>query len=487
MDNNFSVLPVLDQRRAGVLLHPSSLPGGDLGDDALRFIDFLSDTGFTIWQCLPLGPTHDDGSPYHALSAHAGNPALISRARLKSRGWVKNGSGNSLADVLEEARVRVPAEGAVRQEYEAYEQRESAWLDDYALFVVLRERHRHTPWWMWPAPLRDRNEKALAETRHAQAAAIEAVRFEQFVFDRQWDELHRHARARGVRLFGDLPIFVAHDSADVWANRSLFRLDAEGQPTVVAGVPPDYFSAEGQRWGNTLYDWQAIEAGGFGWWLARLRTELRRFDLLRVDHFRGFEACWEIPAGEPTAIGGRWVKVPGEQLFECIHQAFGALPLVAEDLGHITPEVNALRRRFGLPGMRVLQFAFDGDAGNPYLPHAHTPDSVVYTGTHDNDTTRSWFELLPAATQLRVMNYLGYPTESMPLPLIRSALASVARLAILPMPDVLQLGRGHRLNTPGTTAGNWRWRFEWEWLTPEIAHWFGHALALYGRKVTDEG
>ncbi len=478
--------PVLDRRRAGVLLHPTSLPGGDLGEDASRFIDFLSDTGFTIWQCLPLGPTHDDGSPYHALSAHAGNPALISRARLKSGGWAEDDSGDSLADVLVAARTRAMADSAVRQEYEAYVRRETAWLDDYALFAVLRERHRHAPWWTWPEPLRDRNEKALSEARHAQAEAIEAVRFEQFVFDRQWSELHRHAQARGVRLFGDMPIFVAHDSADVWANRKYFRLDAEGQPTVVAGVPPDYFSSEGQRWGNPLYDWQAIEADGFGWWLARLRTELRRFDLLRVDHFRGFEACWEIPASEPTAIGGRWVKVPGERLFETAREEFGALPLIAEDLGHITPEVHALRRRFGLPGMLVLQFAFEGGPANPYLPHAHTPDSVVYTGTHDNDTTRSWFELQPAASQLQVMNYLGYPTESMPLPLIRAALASVSRLVILPMQDVLQLGRGHRLNTPGTTAGNWGWRFEWEWLTPGIVHWFSQALALYGRQVTGQ-
>lgn len=473
---------VLDRRRAGVLLHPTSLPGGDLGDEASRFIDFLSDTGFTVWQCLPLGPTHDDGSPYHALSAHAGNPGLISLDTLRAWGWLRDTGGFSIADGLARARASALSDGEARDEYESYVQQERAWLDEYALFCALRENFHHTPWWQWPAALRDRDEKALAGAARAYAQAIEAVRFEQFVFDRQWSELRSHAQTRGVRLFGDLPIFVAHDSADVWANRNFFRLDAEGQPTVVAGVPPDYFSAEGQRWGNPLYDWQSIEADGFGWWLARLRTELRRFDLLRVDHFRGFDACWEIPAGESTAIEGRWVKVPGERLFETARERFGDLPLIVEDLGHITPEVHALRRQFGLPGMRVLQFAFDGGPDNPYLPHAHTPDSVVYTGTHDNDTTRSWFELLPAATQLRVMNYLGYPAESMPLPLIRAALASVSRLAILPMQDVLQLGRGHRLNTPGTSTDNWRWRFEWEWLTPEIAHWFSQALTLYGRR-----
>ncbi len=484
MVNNPSAQPVLDRRRAGVLLHPTSLPGGDLGDDATRFVDFLADGGFTVWQCLPLGPTHDDGSPYHALSAHAGNPALISVSRLRAWGWLDSAAVSSVAEGLALAHRRVFADAAVRQEYGAYLERERPWLDDYALFCVLRENLHHAPWWQWPAALRDRDPTALAEVRVSLADALESVRFGQFVFDRQWSELRRYAHERHVRLFGDLPIFVAHDSADVWANRGLFRLDAGGQPSVVAGVPPDYFSAEGQRWGNPLYDWPAIEAEGFNWWVARLRTELRRFDLLRVDHFRGFEACWEIPASEATAIHGHWCPVPGARLFERLHEAFGALPLVAEDLGYITAAVHALRRRFGLPGMRVLQFAFDGGADNPYLPHAHTPDSVVYTGTHDNDTTRAWFERLPAATQLRVVSYLGYPTEPMPQPLIRAALASVAGLAMLPMQDVLQLGSGHRLNTPGTTDGNWRWRFQWKWLTPEIVGWISQALVLYGRKGT---
>jgi 4-alpha-glucanotransferase len=464
-----------------VLLHPTSLPGGDLGDDADRFVDFLADTGFSVWQCLPLGPTHEDGSPYHALSAHAGNPELISRARLWAWGWLDE-AGAPAAEMLPRARHAALADGRTRDEYAAYVDRERDWLEDYALFRALRAHQRQAPWWEWPASLRDRDAGALTAARGTHAEAIEAIRFEQFVFDRQWDELHRRARARGVSLFGDMPIFVAHDSADVWASREYFRLDAQGQPVAVAGVPPDYFSAEGQRWGNPLYDWERLAADGFGWWLARLRTELERFDLLRVDHFRGFEACWEIPAGEATAVNGRWAPVPGDRLFSRLREVYGDVPLVAEDLGHITPAVHALRRKFGLPGMRVLQFAFDGGAGNPYLPHAHTPDSVVYTGTHDNDTTRAWFELLPPTDQLRVMNYLGYPTESMPLPLIRAALASVAQLAILPMPDVLQLGRGHRLNTPGTTVGNWRWRFEWEWMTPDIVRWFSQALALYDRR-----
>ena len=486
MVDNPSAQPVLDRRRAGVLLHPTSLPAGDLGDDARRFVDFLAGGGFTVWQCLPLGPTHDDGSPYHALSAHAGNPALISLSRLRAWGWLNSDAVSSVAEGLTTAHREVLADAAVRQEYGTCLERERAWLDDYALFSVLREKLHHAPWWQWPAALRDHEPSALAEVRVSLADALESVRFGQFVFDRQWRELRVYAHEHGVRLFGDMPIFVAHDSADVWANRALFRLEASGLPSVVAGVPPDYFSAEGQRWGNPLYDWKAIEADGFNWWVARLRTELRRFDLLRVDHFRGFEACWEIPANEATAIHGHWCPVPGERLFDRLREEFGALPLVAEDLGHITPAVHALRQRFGLPGMRVLQFAFDGGADNPYLPHAHTPDSVVYTGTHDNDTTRSWFERLPATTQLRVVSYLGYPTEPMPQPLIRAALASVAGLAMLPMQDVLQLGRGHRLNTPGTTAGNWRWRFKWEWLTPELADWFRQALALYGRKGTGE-
>jgi 4-alpha-glucanotransferase len=466
-----------------VLLHLSSLPGGDLGADAVRFVDFLAETGLTVWQMLPLGPTHDEGSPYRALSAHAGDPRFISLALLVEWGWLDSPDGERparLREAYDNFRRRAAPEAHAA--FESFVRASQAWLEDYALFMALRRAHEGRPWWEWEREWRDRRPAGLAAARQRFAAEIEFVRFEQFLFARQWARLREYAERRGVLLFGDMPIFVAHDSADVWAHREYFKLDRAGRPTVVAGVPPDYFSATGQRWGNPLYRWARLRRDGFGWWRTRLETELGRFDLVRVDHFRGFEACWEIPADAETAVEGRWVKVPGAALFRTLRQAFGRLPLVAEDLGLITPAVQALRRRFGIPGMYVLQFAFDGGADNPYLPHRHEPDAVVYTGTHDNETTRAWFEALPAASQWRVMDYLGFPTEPMPQPLVRAALASVARLAILPMQDLLGLGPGHRMNTPGTTQGNWRWRFSWDQLHDEIRDWLRRVVALYGRK-----
>jgi 4-alpha-glucanotransferase len=481
--------PVLDRRRAGVLLHPTSLPGGDLGADAARFIEFLADAGFSVWQALPLGPTHSDGSPYHCLSAHAGNPRLISAARLVEDGWLEAAAA---ADPDTRARLGRAHQGFVtratpaqRAAFDACRHAEAHWLDDYALFEVLRKQQASRPWWQWPGALRDREPAALAAARAQLGADIERVCFEQFAFARQWRALRELAAAHDLRLFGDMPIFVAHDSAEVWAHREYFKLDAEGQPTVVAGVPPDYFSATGQRWGNPLYDWTRMAADGFAWWAARLKTELGRFDLVRIDHFRGFAACWEIPAADPTAVNGRWVEAPGERLFDALLAALGRLPLVAEDLGVITPDVVALRTRLGLPGMKVLQFAFDGGADNPYLPHAHSADAVVYTGTHDNDTTLSWFEQLPAAQQERVLEYLGQPREPMPRPLTRAALASVAPLAILPLQDVLELGAGHRMNTPGTCDGNWRWRFDWQQVEPELVARWRELVRLYGREIPE--
>lgn len=475
----------LDVRRAGVLLHPTSLPGGDLGADAYRFVDFLAETGVTVWQMLPIGPTHADGSPYHALSAHAGNPRLVSLAPLVEWGWLGTAADGDRRERLREAYEGFRQRGGAdaQAQYEAFQRDARNWLEDYALFAALHDQHEGRAWWEWEPALRDRRRAALKAARARLADEIELVRFEQFLFARQWEQLRAYARGRGVLFFGDMPIFVAHDSAEVWTHREYFQLDETGQPLVVSGVPPDYFSATGQRWGNPLYRWDRLGEDGFSWWAERLGSELKRFDLVRVDHFRGFEACWEIPAGEATAAHGRWVKVPGQALFDALRERFGRLPLVAEDLGLITPEVHALRRRYGIPGMYVLQFAFDGTADNPYLPHHHEPDAVVYTGTHDNDTTRAWFESLPAPAQWRVMDYLGFPTESMPLPLMRAALASVARLAVLPMQDVLGLGRGHRLNTPGTQTGNWQWRFAWQQLTDEHRQWLRRAVELYGRKV----
>jgi 4-alpha-glucanotransferase len=472
----------LGHRRAGVLLHPRSLPAGDFGPDAIRFLDFLVQAGMGVWQMLPLAPTHSDLSPYHCLSAHALSPEFLSVEWLAGWGWGVSRE-MSRAEALRAAhawfaREAPPAEHSAWGEFCAGQHH---WLDDYALYAALRQEHGGQAWWDWEPALRDRVLSALEGATCRLAERLAEIRFEQFVLARQWQDLRDAARVRGILLFGDMPIFVAHDSADVWAQRNGFQLDARGHPEVVAGVPPDYFSDTGQRWGNPLYRWESMQVDGFAWWLARLQTELARFDLVRVDHFRGFEACWEIPADAPTAASGRWVTVPGAALFDAMLERFGSLPLVAEDLGVITPEVDALRERYRLPGMLVLQFAFDGGAANPYLPHNHRRDAVVYTGTHDNDTTCAWFEALPASQQQRVVDYLGHAHEPMPWPLIRAALGSVAQLAIVPMQDVLGLGAGHRMNLPGTTSGNWQWRFVWDDVPPGTAERLHRLVTLYGR------
>ena len=483
----------LTRRRCGVLLHPTSLPGGvgcgDLGADAYRFVDFLAASGITVWQMLPLVPTHGDYSPYQGLSVHAGNPLLISLSRLQEWGWL-NETGVASADFVQYRRGQLQlayqgfvqrADEAVRAEYNRFVVEQGGWLEEYALFQAIRQAQGGSHWLEWPAELRDHDLSALAAMGSSLEEEVNYVRFEQFAFFRQWYQLRDYARQRNVLLFGDLPIFVAHDSAEVWANRGLFILDDGGRSEVVAGVPPDYFSATGQRWGNPHYNWGQMQADGFSWWKQRIGGQLKMFDWVRIDHFRGFEAYWEIPAHEATAMNGRWVKAPGDALFDALHQAFDSLPLVAEDLGIITAEVDALRRKYHLPGMKILQFAFGGDANNPYLPHNQTLDSVVYTGTHDNDTTLGWYQSLPESVQHHVQAYLGMPQESMPWPMVRSALASVAQLTILPMQDLLALGSEHRMNIPGSSEGNWRWRFEWEQLNDDLAPRLRGLMALYGR------
>ncbi|HID50383.1 MAG TPA: 4-alpha-glucanotransferase [Chromatiales bacterium] len=488
--------PVPRQRRSGLLLHPTSLPGdlaaGDLGHHAYRFIEFLAASGMGIWQMLPLGPTHADGSPYQCLSVHAGNPALISIDWLVDRQWLR--APDCPADVTARESFRLECLRLARAGFEAgarpedrqawtdFQHAQAHWLDDYALYLALRREQGGQPWWQWPAGQRDREPAALKAARMRLAEEISQARFEQFVFFRQWHELRDYAHRHGVHLFGDMPIFVAHDSAEVWSRRQYFALDAEGRPETVAGVPPDYFSATGQYWGNPQYRWEQLQADGFAWWVDRLRTQLDLFDLIRVDHFRGFEAFWEIPASAGTAVEGRWVRAPGRALLQALHKAFHRLPLVAEDLGTITPEVEQLRREFGLPGMKILQFAFDGNPGNPYLPHNHEPDSVVYTGTHDNDTTLAWYESLADAERQRLDEYLGYDAGPvMPWPLVRCALASVAEMAVLPMQDVLGLGAGHRMNLPGTTGNNWHWRFQWAQVPPDLAGRLRQLNHIYGR------
>lgn len=479
------------RREAGILLHPTSLPGegpsGELGADALRFIDFLAHAGQRLWQVLPLGPVHEDRSPYQSLSAFAGSAELIGRKWVLEQWWEET-EWDSLASLSKDALLGKTYEHFSQQRDETHHRafgsfcREHAhWLEDYVLFRVLKQRFSQRPWVDWPARYRDRLPGALEEVRLSESSALSGFRFEQFLFFSQWQRVKEYANDKGVRILGDMPIFVSHDSADVWACRDAFELDESGQATVVAGVPPDYFSETGQRWGNPLYDWDWMEADGFQWWHRRIAHKWFLYDLLRIDHFRGFESCWEVPAHEETAINGRWVKVPGDEMFASLAARFGSLPIIAEDLGIITDEVRALRKKYGFPGMLILQFAFDSGPDNPYLPHNHTEDSVVYTGTHDNDTTLGWYDSLSPEQRQRVLGYLGMPKEPMPWPLIDTAYASVARQAIIPLQDALALGGEHRLNVPGTSEGNWGWRFKWTDVPAGLEERLAGLAARHGR------
>ena len=446
-------LPVLDRRRAGVLLHLGSLEGA-LGGGGRAFIDWLADAGFSVWQILPLGPTGPDGSPYWVRSDFAGNPAFLDRTELPQ---------------------------FRRAEYAAFVAETEHWLDDYALFEVLSRAHSGATWWTWPADVRDRVPSALDRVAHDLAAELQRTKREQFAFFVQWRRLREHARLRGVRILGDLPFYVAPHSAETWARRAQFQLDAEGRPAAVAGVPPDYFSETGQLWGNPLYDWQAMRHDNFAYWRARVLEQLERVDLLRIDHFRALAAHWAVPAGAPDARGGQWRLTPGEDLLRLLMDELGDLPILAEDLGLITDDVVALRKGFGLPGMRVLQFAFSGEGDNPHLPHMHEHDSVVYTGTHDNDTTVGWYRSLGEETRRRVDSMLRVAPGSMPEALIREALGSVGQLAIIPAQDLLGLGSEARLNTPGTVRDNWGWRLPVGALTAELGRHFAQLNGMYGR------
>jgi 4-alpha-glucanotransferase len=416
---------------------------GDLGDAAYRFVDFLVNSGCTVWQVLPLVPTHaNDGSPYNALSTMAGNAALISPAHRAAEG---------LDDPL-------ALDEAQEADFASWCADEGDWLEPYVEFVALRELHDDAPWMTWPPALRDREPRAVAEVLDGRLGRLLDLRLEQWVFARQWAALREYAASRGILLFGDLPIFVSLDSVDVWAARALFQLDAAGRPLTVTGCPPDYFAADGQLWNNPHYDWEAMAADGFAWWRRRIARQRELFDLVRIDHFRGFEAAWHVPADAATAREGRWVPGPGDAILSALVEVAGPGTLVAEDLGVITPEVEGLRDRFGLPGMKILQFAFDGNPENPYLPEHHGERSVVYTGTHDNDTTLGWWEELDDATRSSVRSHLIEPDEAMPWALIRLALDSTARLAVIPAQDLLELGSDSRMNIPGTAAGNWAWQ-----------------------------
>ncbi len=482
-----------EKRRAGVLLHITSLPSngvcGDLGQQARNFVDFLCGSGISLWQTLPIGPTGFGDSPYQTISVHAGNPRLINLDQVIEKGWLQaypldeellSDEGKQFGLSLSWDGFKERASAEDRRALDAFISSQAYWLEDYALFVALGSEAQG-PWWDWTPGLRDRVPEALEEAKLRLADNIAYLKYEQFLFFSQWLALREYANERGVMLFGDMPIFVAHDSAEVWARPEDFDLNEDGTTRVVAGVPPDYFSETGQRWGNPLYLWEAMKQDGFAFWIDRMRTQLQLFDMVRIDHFRGFEAYWEIPAEEQFAINGVWVKADGDALFERLHEVFGELPLVAEDLGIITDEVDALRKKHGLPGMKVLQFAFGGGADNPYLPFHHSTDSVVYTGTHDNDTTLGWYSALDDETRHYVDEYLGRSKEAMPWPLIRAALASRAELAIIPMQDFLALDGSHRMNLPGTVEGNWLWRFNWEQVAPGLADRIRKRVVMYGR------
>ncbi len=471
-----------DRRLSGILLHPSSLTGpgiGTVGAGATRFVDWLADAGQSVWQILPLVAVDEGGSPYNGLSAFAANPLLIDPDGLVAEGLLEredlevgrpaDGGRIDFAVVVRwKERIHAAAfaafrDGAapsLRPGFEQFRRRHRGWLDSYALFRVLRRHHGGAAWTQWEPKVRDRDPDTIAGLREELEEEISREAFQQFLFERQWQPLREHARRRGVSIVGDIPIFVAHDSADVWSNRSLFELDPEGNPTVVSGVPPDYFSETGQRWGNPLYRWDRMQSDGYRWWIERFRRTLEWVDIARVDHFRGFQAHWEVPAQEETALHGRWVEGPGRGFFDALQLELGELPVIAEDLGLITEEVEQLRDELHLPGMRVLQFAFDGSTDNPHLPENYVANAVAYTGTHDNDTIAGWWRTASEEERARVTPRIASIAGAIHWRLMTLVANSGANLAIFPVQDLLGLDSGSRMNTPGTAADNWSWRFD---------------------------
>jgi len=494
-------------RSSGILLHPTSLPGlygsGDFGAAAYHFIDWLVAAGQKMWQILPLGNIGPGNSPYMSSSAFAGNHLLIDLNELKELGWLAaeeliphedfNHHKVNYDPVRQYrmARLRLAAQRFFadqqhhRSEFVAFCLAEQSWLEDYALFMALTEKFNGQEWGQWAPEFANREADALSKARVLLADEIGFWQFSQWCFFRQWRKLKQYANTRGVRIIGDMPIFVAYQSADVWACQQLFELGADNQPTVIAGVPPDYFSATGQRWGNPLFRWTAHEQDNYAWWIARMRKSVEMFDIVRIDHFRGFAGYWEIPASELTAIKGRWMPGPGEKLFNQIRNELGALPVIAEDLGVITPDVVALLEEFDLPGMRVLQFAFGGSAENFYLPHQFINNMVVYAGTHDNDTTIGWFQSASEHERAFACKYLRTDGKEINWDLICAASQSVADIAIHTMQDVLGLDSVHRMNLPGKPEGNWEWRFTWEQVTKSDSEKLCEISALYGRCEAD--
>ncbi|MBL8511253.1 MAG: 4-alpha-glucanotransferase [Betaproteobacteria bacterium] len=497
----------LNQRKAGILLHITSLPGpygiGDFGHEARHFVDWLAAAGQRLWQWLPINPVGPGDSPYQSVSAFAGSPLMVALEPLIEKGWLpaptlpEEGFASQRIDYGQVtpwriAQLRQAAQGfflsthtadhaADHANYTDWCASQADWLEDYALFMALKSAHGEQPWWMWPAGLRARTEAALAAARREYADDIAFWQFVQWCFDEQITALKAYANQRDVALIGDLPIFIAHDSADCWARPDLYYLDDTYQPTVIAGVPPDDLGPEGQRWGNPLYRWDRMAQENYGWWTARVKRALTQADIFRIDHFRGFAGYWEIPASSPTAKEGRWLPGPGKALFDAIEAALGKLPIIAEDLGLITPDVIELRDQCGFPGMRILQFAFGGDGGHEFLPHNYTPHSVVYTGTHDNDTVQGWWASASDRERNFAGTYLAAGGHDIHWAMIRAACNSVANMAIFPLQDVLGLDGQHRMNLPGTTYGNWGWRFTWEMVGAEPTRVLGLIAAASGR------
>jgi 4-alpha-glucanotransferase len=497
------------ERASGVLLHPTSLPGsfgiGEFNDHAYRFVDFLEETGQKLWQVLPLGPTSYGDSPYQCFSAFAGNPLMISLAHLARENAIAR---NELEDAPDFSDEKVEygdviefKMDALRRSYVHFTQYASsddqkgfskfcidnaAWLDDYAMFMALKDSHNGDAWNTWEDDIARRTAKAMAREKSRLATEIQTHKYLQYQFFKQWGHLRAYANTKGIRIIGDIPIFVALDSADAWANRELFYFDERGNPTVVAGVPPDYFSPTGQRWGNPLYRWDEMDKQGYGWWIRRIQSSLALYDIVRIDHFRGFEAYWEVPSNETTAVNGKWVRGPGKDLFDAIESALDEegkpLSIIAEDLGVITNEVKALRDAFNFPGMRVLQFAFVADTSSDFLPHNYIRNTVAYVGTHDNDTTVGWWEKLDAKARQQVLDYIGkIDTTEIHWEMIRLLSRSVADTAIVTLQDLLGLGSDARMNFPGRADGNWYWRFSWDQVTDDIKKKLASITKVYGR------
>lgn len=489
-------------RRSGVLLHPSSLPGisgiGTLGAEAYRFVDWLHLAGQKVWQILPLGPTDYSHSPYQSYSAFAGNPDLIDPGLLVKEGYLPAGALEN-PPVFPGEKVQFSAllpyrENLLRKAFAKFSSghgfekpgwwqfwdENSWWLDSWSLFDACTRHSKTTDWNGWDQELRGRQEIAMQEARLDFEEDVWFSRFLQYIFFSQWYSLKKYANEKGISIFGDLPLYVSYNSSDVWSNQHLFLLNPQRKPEMVGGVPPDYFSETGQLWGNPLYDWGRIKDDNFGWWMARLHFNLRMYDMVRIDHFRGLESFWAVPAEEKNAINGQWMKAEGDDMLNLLQQQIGSLPIVAEDLGLITEEVHQLRTKYRLPGMKVLQFAFSDEDNNPHLPHNHSQDFLVYTGTHDNNTTRGWLSSMPASEKERLKAYLGKESPSSAT-LIRKAMESVAHLAIIPMQDILNLGTSARMNTPGTIKGNWIWRMGPDMLTEESAEQMASLAKTYGR------